>query len=57
MNHCALVRSLGHTITGARAGHDVYGHGQPTEPRPGLPVDGFAGGAGLAAEAEGSRLT
>ena len=29
MDHCALVRSLGHTITRARAGHDLHGHGQP----------------------------
>ncbi len=36
---------------GARAGHDLHGHGQPAEPRPGLPVAGFAGGAGLAAAA------
>ena len=37
---------------GARAGHDLHGHGQPAERRAGVPVAGVAGGAGLAA-AEG----
>ena len=29
MDRCTLVRSLGHTITRPRPGHDLHGHGQP----------------------------